>query len=123
VWASFCGPCITELPEFVAMNRMYRRRNFEMITISIDEPEQKAAALKILEENHVSATNYISDVPNKDQLADLLDKEWPGPIPYTILIAPGGKVIYRATNQIDPLEVRRAIADHLGRTYASRTKP
>jgi hypothetical protein len=36
-------------------------------------------------------------------LADLIDKDWPGPIPYTILIAPGGKVIYRAVNQIDEL--------------------
>src|SRR5688572_14860604 len=121
VWASFCGPCITELPEFVAMNRMYRRRNFEMITISIDEPEQKDAALKILEEQHVSSTNYLARLKSRDELADLLDKQWPGPIPYTLLIAPGGKVIYRAVNEIDPLEVRRAIVGHLGRTYASRT--
>ena len=123
VWASYCGPCVTELPELVAMNRMYRKRNFELITISIDEPEQKDAARKLLEQNHVSSTNYLADVASKDQLADLLDKQWPGPIPYTILIAPGGKVVYRAVNQINPLEVRRAIADHLGRTYASRIKP
>jgi hypothetical protein len=94
-----------------------------MITISIDEPEQQDAARKLLEQNHVSSTNYLSTVANKDQLAELLDKQWPGPIPYTILIAPGGKVVYRAVNQINPLEVRRAIADHLGRTYASRAKP
>ena len=56
-------------------------------------------------------------------LAELLDRQWPGPIPYTLLIAPGGKVIYRAVNQIDPLEVRRTIANHLGRTYASRIEP
>ncbi len=123
VWASYCGPCIAELPELVTMNRMYRKRNFELVTISIDEPEQKDAARKILEEHHVSSTNYISDVANRDKLADLLDREWPGPIPYTILIAPGGKVIYRAVNAIDALEVRRAIVGHLGRTYASRTKP
>lgn len=123
VWASYCGPCVTELPELVAMNRMYRKRNFELITISIDEPEQKDAARKILEQHHVSSTNYLAEVASKDQLAELLDKQWPGPIPYTILIAPGGKVVYRTVNQIDPLEVRRAIVDHLGRTYASRTKP
>ena len=77
----------------------------------------------MLEQNHVSSTNYIAEVASKDKLADLLDKQWPGPIPYTILIAPGGNVVYRAVNQIDPLKVRRAIVDHLGRTYASRTKP
>jgi thiol-disulfide isomerase/thioredoxin len=120
VWASFCGPCIAELPELVTMNRMYRRRNFEMITLSIDEPEQKDAALRVLEEAHASSKNYIVHTKSRDELAELLDKQWPGPIPYTLLIAPGGRVIYRAVNEIDPLEVRRAIADHLGRTYASR---
>jgi peroxiredoxin len=121
VWASFCGPCIAEMPELVKMHRMYRKRSFEIITISIDQPEQKDAALKVLVEHHASTTNYISEITNRDELADLLDRQWPGPIPYTILIAPGGKVIYRAVNEVDPLEVRRAIVDHLGRTYANRT--
>ncbi|MFM9963234.1 MAG: TlpA family protein disulfide reductase [Planctomycetaceae bacterium] len=35
VWASWCAPRITELPEFVTMNRMYRRRNFQLVTISL----------------------------------------------------------------------------------------
>jgi thiol-disulfide isomerase/thioredoxin len=122
VWATWCGPCITELPEFVTMNRMYRKRNFQLVTISLDEPDQKEAALKILREKHVALTNYISAIPNRDRLADLLDKEWQGPMPFTVLIAPGGKVIYRHAGPIDPLEVRRAIVDVLGRTYASRTE-
>lgn len=120
IWATWCGPCITELPELVTMNRMYRRRNFELITISLDDPEQKEAALKVLKSNNVAATNYLSTVSNRDEFADVLDKDWDGPVPYTLLIAPGGKVIYRKTNQLNPLEVRRAIVDHLGRTYANR---
>jgi thiol-disulfide isomerase/thioredoxin len=120
VWASWCGPCVTELPEFVTMNRMYRRRDFELVTISIDEPEQKVAALKLLRAKHVAATNYISTVSNRDKFADLLDKDWAGPMPYTLLVAPGGKIIYRKSNQIEPLEVRREIVEFLGRTYAKR---
>ena len=64
VWATWCGPCVAEMPEFVTMNRMYRKRNFQMVTISIDEPEQKDAALKLLKENHASTTNYISAIAN-----------------------------------------------------------
>jgi peroxiredoxin len=120
VWASWCGPCVAELPDFVTINRMYRKRNFQMITISIDEPEQKADALKLLRENHASATNYISSVTNRDRLADIIDKDWAGPIPHTVLIAPGGKIIYRQTNTIDPIEVRKAIVEFIGRTYANR---
>jgi peroxiredoxin len=122
VWATYCGPCVAELPEFVTMNRMYRRRNFEMITISIDDPEKKEDALKVLKEKKVAATNYIVTVPKRDKFADLLDKEWQGPLPHTLLIAPDGKIIYRKTGGIEPLEVRRQIVDFLGRTYASKGK-
>lgn len=120
VWATWCGPCVAELPELVTMNRMYRRRDFEFVTISLDEPDQKDDALKLLREKHASGTNYLSTIADRDVLADILDKEWEGPVPHTLLIAPGGQVIWRKTNQIDPLALRRAIVDVLGRTYASR---
>jgi hypothetical protein len=105
------------LPEFVTMNRMYRRRPFQLVTISLDEPQKKDTALNVLHDKHVAATNYISTVKDRDRFADLLDKEWPGPLPYTLLIAPGGKVIYRKAGPIDPLEVCRAVVGRLGRTY------
>lgn len=122
VWASWCGPCVAELPEFVAMNRMYRRRNFELITLSLDDPSKKEDALKVLRENHVSATNYLVTVAKRDQFADLLDKKWPGPVPYTLLMAPDGTILYRKSGAIEPLAVRRAVVDFLGRTYAGNPK-
>jgi peroxiredoxin len=120
VWATYCAPCIAELPDFVEINRMYRNRKFQMVTISIDENDHKDDAWKFLERHHVSSTNYLSAIADRDRLADLLDKEWKGPLPYTLLIAPGGKVIYRKDGPIEPLEVKRAIVDVLGRTYASK---
>ena len=44
VWATWCGPCVAELPDFVTINRMYRHRKFRVVTISMDEPEQGAGA-------------------------------------------------------------------------------
>ncbi len=120
VWATWCGPCVGELEELVTINRMYRKRRFEMITISMDGLDRRNPALKALKESHVSSTNYLFADESRDKLAEALDPEWPGPVPYTILVAPGGKVIYRRVDEIDPLELKRAIVDHLGRTYASR---
>jgi peroxiredoxin len=120
VWATWCGPCVAELPELVTMNRMYRKRDFQLVTISLDEPDQKEAALKVLKEQHVAVTNYHWTGESKDKLADLLDKEWEGPVPYTVVIAPGGKVLYRKSGPLEPLAVKRAVVEHLGRTYATR---
>jgi peroxiredoxin len=119
VWATWCGPCVAEMPELITINRMYRKRPFEMVTISMDEPEQKDAALKVLKDNHLSATNRLF-TGDKDALVAALDPEgWQGPVPHTVLIAPGGKVIYRASGAVDPLKLKRAIVEHIGRTYAS----
>lgn len=120
VWATWCIPCVAELSEFVTMHRMYRRRNFELITISADDPELKDRVLKVLNEKHVSAKNYLFASDDRDALFDSIDKKWEGGVPYTILVAPGGEIVYRNHAEIEPQKLKRVIADHLGRTYASR---
>ena len=120
VWATWCIPCVEELPELVTISRMYRKRKFETITISLDDPKERDAVLKRLQEKHVSATNYLFNSDDRDAFASALDKQWPGPVPYTILVAPGGKILYRKHDTLDPMELKKAIVGHLGRTYASR---
>ncbi|HSI35601.1 MAG: redoxin domain-containing protein [Phycisphaerae bacterium] len=119
VWATWCAPCTAELPELVAMNRMYRKRPFEMVTISLDDPEKKQLAHDKLKELKVATTNYLYK-GDRDAMMTALDAKWEGPVPHTLIVAPGGKVIYRHTGQFDPLEVKRAIVGHLGRTYADK---
>jgi thiol-disulfide isomerase/thioredoxin len=120
VWATWCGPCLTELPEFVDMNRMYRKRDFEIVTVTLDEADRKPKALAVLQEMKVSTTNYIFTGEDHQKFVEALDPKWEGPVPHTMLIAPGGQVVYRHTGEMDPLELKRAIVDYLGRTYAGR---
>ena len=120
LWSTTCVPCITELPEFVTVNRMYRRRHFELFTLTTDSPDRKDAALKVLRKNHVSCTNYIFNSDDRDRLAEALDPKWEGPLPYTILVAPGGKIVRRWKDEIDPHDLKSEISRRLGKTYASR---
>jgi peroxiredoxin len=120
LWSTTCAPCISELPEFVTANRMYRGRHFEMYTLSIDPPERKEIAQKILEKHHVSCTNYIFSTDDRDKLADIVDSEWAGPVPYTLLIAPGGKIVHRWKDEVNPADLKSEISKVLGKTYASK---
>ncbi|MFM7591651.1 MAG: redoxin domain-containing protein [Isosphaeraceae bacterium] len=120
LWATWCGPCVAELASFVEMNRMYRKRDFELVTISVDQPEETAKALAALKEHHASCRNYIFTGENQDALADAIDKAWPGPVPHTVLIAPGGKIVYRKNGEIDAKALKKVLADTLGRTYGSK---
>ena len=119
-WPTTCAPCITELAEFVAINRMFRRRHFEMFTLSIDSPDRRDVAAKILKKNYVSCTNFIFASDDRDKLAEALDAKWEGPVPYTILVAPGGEIVRRWKDEIDPAELKRELSQRLGKTYASR---
>ena len=117
VWATWCGPCVGELAELVTINRMYRHRDFELVTVSADAPAAKDKALETLQKKQASARNYLFDGDDKYKLMEAVDRESTGALPHTLLIAPGGKVVYRKSGSLDPLEVKKAIVEQLGRTY------
>ena len=116
-WNTTCAPCVHELPEFVTINRMYRKRDFELITVSTNFPDEHAPALKVLSENQVAMKNVIFADNDKFKLMEALDPEWQGETPYTILVAPGGKIVKRWVGTIEPLVVKRSIVELLGRVY------
>jgi len=118
IWATWCGPCVIEFPEFVTIDRMYRGRDFEFISISGDKLNNKEKALNFLTKKEASNTNYIFKGENSYDLIEAVDKDWQGALPYTLLIAPGGEIIYKVDGPIDPLTVKREIVEYLGRYYA-----
>ncbi len=118
LWATWCGPCIIEFPELVNLQRMYGQRNFRVVTLSVDRPELKSKVKDFLEEKQAAFPNYLYGGADKEPLFELIDPQWQGNIPYTMLIAPGGEVLYRHDGIMDPLEVRKQIIGQLGRYFA-----
>jgi peroxiredoxin len=119
VWATWCGPCIVEYPEFIIMNRMYRGRDFEFISVSADEPEKKDKALKFLKQKNSAVKNYIFNSDDKYKLIDAIDPKWQGALPYTLLVEPGGKIVYSKQGAINPAELKKLIVEnkYIGRYY------
>jgi thiol-disulfide isomerase/thioredoxin len=117
-WATWCGPCVIEFPEFVDMQRMYGQRNFEVVSISMDQFKQQEKVLKFLEERQAAFPNYMYTEKDREELFELVDPNWQGNIPYTLIVKPGGDVVYRHDGIIEALEVRKSIIELIGKYFA-----
>jgi thiol-disulfide isomerase/thioredoxin len=112
-WATWCGPCRAELPQFETMYRMYGHRAFDLVTVSINYPDEQAGVLKVLNEEHATSTNHIlSSTDIYPQLA-AFDPDWSAAVPYTVLIRPDGEVVYKRQGTVDPLQLKRLIVANL----------
>jgi thiol-disulfide isomerase/thioredoxin len=132
VWATWCGPCVKEFPELVATSRKFGLRDFEFISISMDDPKELPAVKAFLEKYNAIVPDklkpslkaedrkgnaYVFNEASSDALIEALDPEWPGPIPHTLVVAPGGEVIFRHNGEIDGDELRGKILEAMGRFY------
>jgi thiol-disulfide isomerase/thioredoxin len=119
IWATWCGPCVEEFGDFIIINRMYRGRDFEFISISADDPSLKEKVYKFLSKEQASNTNYIFNTDNKYKLIEAVDPQWQGGLPYTILVEPGGKIVYAKQGPIDPAKMKTMIVDNplIGRFF------
>jgi peroxiredoxin len=109
VWATWCGPCVKEFPELETMVRMYGNRPINIVTLSINNPDEKPMVSAFLQKQHAFNKNYLF---NSDDAADAVKAfgtDWKGGAPYTVLIGTKGEILYKTQGEMNPLEVRRAI--------------
>lgn len=103
-WATWCPPCVIEYPELIKIHRYYDE--VELISINADWLHERDKVLAFLEKNHSAIPNYMYGRKNTDLLTQLLDDNWDGGLPYSLLIDSTGTVIKRHQGIIDPVEWR-----------------
>jgi thiol-disulfide isomerase/thioredoxin len=119
VWATWCGPCKIEFPDLVSIHRIYRGRDLEVVTVNADDAAQRTKALEFLKAQQASTRNYAFDKGDPYALIEAVDPKWQGALPHTLVVAPGGEVVYRSEGAFDTLKLRKAIVGWLGRYYHS----
>jgi thiol-disulfide isomerase/thioredoxin len=112
-WATWCGPCVTEFPELMAIHRFYRGRDFEVVTVAANYPDEKDEVLRFLKKQQAVTKNYLFGSEDKYALMEAFEPTWSGALPYTILLDPAGEVVYKKEGAIDPLEIRRTVVKTL----------
>ncbi len=108
-WATWCGPCTAEFPEFQKMWRMYRKRPFSLVTVSANFPDEEKGVRRFLESQHATTRNLLFGVMETYASMAAFDPAWNAALPYTVLISPEGKVLYKVQGPVEPLKLRRLI--------------
>lgn len=137
VWSTSCAPCVKEFPGLISVSRRMGLREFEFITLSLDDPAEKKKAQSFLEKQRAvlpdglkgslakegrKSNNYLYTGASIDELIKALDPEWKGPQPHTILIEPGGKVAWRHTGAITATELLHKVLETMTETYQPEKK-
>ena len=105
-WATWCAPCLDDMPAVGRLEAKYQHKGFKLITVSCDEPEQEAAAHRFLEKNGVPLPAYIMRVENDERFITAIDRKWSGALPARFLYGRDGRKVkaFIGETQIGELE-------------------
>jgi peroxiredoxin len=112
-WATWCEPCLAEFPELQKMVRMYRKRNMDIVTVSINTPDEKEFVLKFLKEQYAINRNLLFNSNDAAEAVAAFGADWSGGVPFTALIGMNGEVLFKTQGAMNPLEVKRAVLKNL----------
>ena len=112
-YATWCGPCVSEFPDLMAINRLYRGRGLSMTTVSSNTPEERSEVLKFLQKMHATTNNLLYGSDDTYAMQAAFDPDVGSAVPVTVLIGPDGKLLLDEQGEIDLLEIRRGILANL----------
>lgn len=117
IWSIRSKTSMQEFPDLITINRMYRDRDFEFISISTDSIDFRDQVLQFLKLKQASNPNYLSQVSDRNKWVKEVNLSWQGSLPFTMLIEPEGKILYSKEGLIDPANLKRMIVNNhlLGR--------
>jgi thiol-disulfide isomerase/thioredoxin len=109
-WATWCDPCRDDFPDLVQIDKDYKARGLEFITVSLDDPaEIKTVVPQFLRQMQARMPAYLLNVPDPEPAIKWIDAEWSGGLPATFLYDAQGQVIFKHTGRIKTAELRTAI--------------
>ena len=112
-WATWCVPCLEEFPELETMVRMYAERQVNIVTVSVNSPDEQTLVLGFLKKQHAFNQNLLLNSNDSADAVTAFGSTWKGAVPFTALIGTNGQILYSTQGNFKPLELRRALLKNL----------
>ncbi len=106
-WATWCKPCVEELPQFEQMNK---KENIEVMLVSLDFLSTLQTRVSpFIRKKELKSALYLLDETDYDPIINRLDKKWSGAIPATIIKKPGSEGHFFYEKQFHEGELEQTI--------------
>jgi len=104
-WATWCGPCIKELPAFEKLKEQYTDKNVEVLLVSLDFPKQKEKKLiPFINKKKIKSKVVLLDDVNEDFWIKEINDKWSGAIPATLIYNANSRKFYEQSFDYITLE-------------------
>lgn len=104
-WATWCKPCVEELPAFEKLYKKYKNQHVELILVSLDFPKQlESRVLPFIEKNNLKGNVLIMGDPDQNTWIPKVNSEWSGAIPATVIYNKNSRQFYEQSFDYNTLE-------------------
>lgn len=111
-WATWCKPCIEEMPDFLRLNREMQHKRFKMVLVSLDFPSQvKSRLIPYIEDNNIDAEVVLLDDPNSNAWIPMVNENWSGSIPGTLIYNQDNRVFFE--KKLHYKELKKIVEQYL----------
>lgn len=113
-WATWCGPCVAEFPEFVKLDQTYRDKGVRFVHISADDStDLKSKVIPFLKEQKAQSDQFLQDTDDPQEMIDQVFKQWSGALPATFVYDKTGKMVFHQFGIVDRNQMIELIEKNL----------
>jgi thiol-disulfide isomerase/thioredoxin len=104
-WATWCSPCVEEMPAILKIWDKYSDNKFKMLLVSLDFPNQlKTRLIPFINTHQIKPAVLLLDDPDQNSWIDKVDPSWSGEIPFTLLYGKGFRQSYAHSFKFNELD-------------------
>lgn len=105
-WATWCGPCIKELPAFEKLNLAYKEKGVEVLLVSLDFPDQiNSKLIPFIKRKNLKSEIVLLNDPDQDTWIPKISESWSGAIPATLIYNASKRQFFERSFSYEELEI------------------